>query len=859
MNLFRAAPAVSLAVALASSALAQTNPGTSPLSGSKGGTGNAFMQFSGPASSIKTYTLPNASDTVAMLGAIQTFTAAKTFASSKFLLGGSSSGTTTLNAAATASGTLTLPAATDTLVGKATTDTLTNKTFDTAGTGNSLLINGVAATANNGTGAIARSTSPVFVTPTIGAASATTVNGITITPSTGTLTLNTNTLGVAGSGIALTVGGPAGTMTFQGTDTYVGRATTDTLTNKTLTTPVISSITNTGTLTLPTSTDTLVGRATTDTLTNKTISGPNLINPAVTGVATFVGSSSGTTSVQASAVAGTTALTLPAATDTLVGKATTDTLTNKTLTTPVISSITNTGTLTLPTSTDTLVGRATTDTLTNKTLTNAVVGTQSAGDNSTKAASTAYADAIAALKVSTTRNVSTGCGLAGGGDLSADRTLRLSLTINSQTGTTYTVVDGDCGKLIRLNNASSVAVTLPQANGSTFISGWTADFQNIGAGAVTITPTTSTVNGGANLVLTTNQGAHCDSDGTNYTCVLGVGNAGGSGVTSIVAGTGLSGGTITSSGTIALTDEYRQNLLLDRIYQAKAFVGYRRFVNAFADGYKSATDDGINSGSSSNYTTASGSGNVTNTTTSTRLSGGTPTATLGGTAANINDNNTGTSITVSPGNLSGTAAPTSRTLAYIDYGSNQTITKIEAVGLSISFGPSSAAGGFFYSTDGTSWTQLGASPTVTTSAATYSATGSVTARYVGWIVPQNNFGAATYTLQDLNGYINQPNNMTVVTTAQTADASVSNGRVLLEFDNTATPTLNTDLTAEVTCNGGTNWASATLSSVSTNGQAGHKIAETADTPCTSGTSFAARIKTANNKLVAVYGTSLTVH
>jgi hypothetical protein len=44
-----------------------------------------------------------------------------------------------------------------------------------------------------------------------------------------------------------------------------------TLTNKTLTTPVISSISNTGTLTLPTSTDTLVGRATTDTLTNKTI------------------------------------------------------------------------------------------------------------------------------------------------------------------------------------------------------------------------------------------------------------------------------------------------------------------------------------------------------------------------------------------------------------------------------------------------------------------------------------------------------------------------------------------------------------------------------------------------------------
>jgi hypothetical protein len=47
-----------------------------------------------------------------------------------------------------------------------------------------------------------------------------------------------------------------------------------TLTNKTLTAPIISTISNTGTLTLPTSTDTLVGRATTDTLTNKTLTAP---------------------------------------------------------------------------------------------------------------------------------------------------------------------------------------------------------------------------------------------------------------------------------------------------------------------------------------------------------------------------------------------------------------------------------------------------------------------------------------------------------------------------------------------------------------------------------------------------------
>lgn len=52
-----------------------------------------------------------------------------------------------------------------------------------------------------------------------------------------------------------------------------------TLTNKTLTSPVISTISNTGTITLPTSTDTLVGRATTDTLTNKTITKPILLSP----------------------------------------------------------------------------------------------------------------------------------------------------------------------------------------------------------------------------------------------------------------------------------------------------------------------------------------------------------------------------------------------------------------------------------------------------------------------------------------------------------------------------------------------------------------------------------------------------
>lgn len=100
------------------------------------------------------------------------------------------------------------------------------------------------------------------------------------------------------------------------------------------------------TLTVPDTSDTLVTLAAAQTLTNKTLTAPVIATITNTGT-----------------------LTLPTSTDTLVGRATSDTLTNKTLTAPVIATITNTGTITLPTSTDTLVGRATTDTLTNKTLT----------------------------------------------------------------------------------------------------------------------------------------------------------------------------------------------------------------------------------------------------------------------------------------------------------------------------------------------------------------------------------------------------------------------------------------------------------------------------------------------------------
>lgn len=86
--------------------------------------------------------------------------------------------------------------------------------------------------------------------------------------------------------------------------------------------------------------------------------------------------------------------------------------------------------------------------------------------------------------------------------------------VNPQTGTTYTYVAGDQGKLVTHTNAAAIAGTLPIA--SSLPNGWWADIQNVGAGALTITPTTSTINGVAALVLRAGQGVHIVGDGSNY-------------------------------------------------------------------------------------------------------------------------------------------------------------------------------------------------------------------------------------------------------------------------------------------------------------------------------------------------------
>ena len=94
--------------------------------------------------------------------------------------------------------------------------------------------------------------------------------------------LDSESLTIAG-GTGIDTSGATNTLTVAIDSTVATLTGTQTLTNKTLTTPIISSISNTGTLTLPTSTDTLVGRATTDTLTNKTLTSPDVNTPDIDG------------------------------------------------------------------------------------------------------------------------------------------------------------------------------------------------------------------------------------------------------------------------------------------------------------------------------------------------------------------------------------------------------------------------------------------------------------------------------------------------------------------------------------------------------------------------------------------------
>ena len=160
----------------------------------------------------------------------------------------------------------------------------------------------IGSTANDGTGTNLRAGATIVndnfteLYTALGNGSAIT---LTATPTqlnllTGLSTLSLNIRDDASSVISIAAGGTLKLKSNDGITTTVSQGdtitigldsnivtetSTDTLTNKTLTLPVISTISNSGTITLPTGTRTLVARDTTDTLTNKSIAaGTNTIS-----------------------------------------------------------------------------------------------------------------------------------------------------------------------------------------------------------------------------------------------------------------------------------------------------------------------------------------------------------------------------------------------------------------------------------------------------------------------------------------------------------------------------------------------------------------------------------------------------
>lgn len=78
------------------------------------------------------------------------------------------------------------------------------------------------------------------------------------------------------------------------------------------------------------------------------------------------------------------------------------------------------------------------------------------------------------------------------------------VAINAQTGTTYTTVLADDGKLITLNNAAAITLTVPLNATVAYGIGTQINLMQLGAGQVTISPTGGVTINSAGSKLKTN-------------------------------------------------------------------------------------------------------------------------------------------------------------------------------------------------------------------------------------------------------------------------------------------------------------------------------------------------------------------
>jgi hypothetical protein len=68
-----------------------------------------------------------------------------------------------------------------------------------------------------------------------------------------------------------------------------------------------------------------------------------------------------------------------------------------------------------------------------------------------------------------------------------------ALTANTQTGTTYTLVLGDAGKCVEMNNAAANTLTIPLNASVPFPVGTVIELYQVGAGQTTVSPGSTTL------------------------------------------------------------------------------------------------------------------------------------------------------------------------------------------------------------------------------------------------------------------------------------------------------------------------------------------------------------------------------